>query len=113
SQDVPGELAGNLEAPRPGTYYIELKSPLGGGATFPPLAYTVSPAVDAELPRPAPNYGLLERLASATGGRLNPSPHDIAMSRPIFEQRESFSLYLVITAMILLIVEALIRRLSF
>ena len=114
SQEAPGELAGSIEAPRPGTYNIELKTPRDASEhTFPPLAYTVSPAVDAELPRPAPNYLLLEHLAAATGGRLNPSPSELALSRPRFERTTSMSPYLVVTAMILLICEALIRRLTF
>ena len=113
SQDAPGELSGSLEAVKPGNYYIEIKPPHGSDQTFPPLAYTVSPAIDAESPRPAPNYGLLEHLASATGGRLNPSPDELATSRPHFEQTASFSPWLIVTAMILLIAEALIRRLTF
>jgi Mg-chelatase subunit ChlD len=113
SPEVPGELAGSLEAPKAGTYYIQLKSAPGGTQTFPPLAYTVSPAISAELPRPAPNYGLLEHLASATGGRLNPSPGEIALSRPASEQTASMCSYLMVTAMLLLIGEALIRRLTF
>jgi uncharacterized membrane protein len=113
SQDAPGELSGSLEAATAGNYYIELKPPPGSEQTFPPLAYTVSPAIDAELPRPAPNYGLLEHLASATGGRLNPSPDDLLLSRPQFEHTASFTPWLVVTAMILLIGEALIRRLTF
>ncbi len=113
SQEVPGELSGSIDAPRPGTYYIELKSPHGGDHTFPPLAYSVSPAVNAELPRPEPNYGLLERLASASGGRLNPSPRDVELTRPTIEQRQSFSSYPLVAAMVLLIGEALIRRLTF
>ena len=114
SQEAPGELSGSIEAPRPGTYNIELKTAhVANASAFPPLAYTVSPAVNAELPRPAPNYGLLEHLASATGGRLNPSPRELAMSRPHFEQTASLSPYLVVAAMILLICEALVRRLTF
>jgi hypothetical protein len=80
---------------------------------FPPLAYTVSPTVDAELPRPAPDYGLLEQLASATGGQLNPSSQELALSRPRFERTTSMGPYLIVAAMILLISEALIRRLTF
>ena len=113
AQNAPGELSGSLEAATPGNYYIELKPPPGSDQTFPPLAYTVSPAIDAESPRPAPNYGLLEHLASATGGRLNPSPEELALSRPQFEHTASFTPWLVVTAMILLIGEALIRRLTF
>jgi hypothetical protein len=55
---------------------------------------------------------VLERLASATGGRLNPAPSEIGLSRPVLERRESFDRYLIIAAMILLIVEAAVRRLT-
>lgn len=114
TQQAVGELSGSFAAPKPGTYNILLKAPRGAAAhVFPPLAYNVTPAVSAELPRPAANYGLLEHLASATGGRLNPSPGELAMSRPLFEQTVSLNPWLIVTAMILLIGEALIRRLTF
>ncbi len=113
SQDAPGELSGSIEAAKPGNYHIELKPPPGSNQSFPPLAYSVSPSIGAESPRPAPNYGLLEHLASATGGRLNPAPNELAMSRPQFEHTASFAPWLVVTAMILLIAEALIRRLTY
>ena len=113
SQQVPGEYSGSIDAPTPGTYYIAIRAPGGAkAATFPPLAYTVSPAVLAELPRPAPNYGLLERLASATGGRLNPGAAETGLSRPTLERRESINSFLIIAAMIVLIGEALVRRLT-
>jgi hypothetical protein len=113
SQLVPGEYSGSIDAPTPGTYYIGIRAPGGSKtATFPPLAYTVSPAVLAELPRPAPNYGLLERLASATGGRLNPGTAETGLSRPTLERRESLNSFLIIAAMIILIGEALVRRLT-
>jgi len=112
SEDVPGELSGSIEAAQPGNYYFQVHAPFGNGQKFPPLAYTVSPAVNAEVPRPEPNFGLLERLASATGGRLNPEVSEIATSRPIVERRESLNLYLILAAMVLLITEALVRRLT-
>ena len=113
SEETVGEMTASLNAARPGTYYIQLKS--GGGSktgAFPPLAYTVSPAAMAELPRPAPNYDLLENLASATGGRLNPAINEIELARPTLEQRASMSSYLLLAAMVLLIGEALVRRLT-
>jgi Ca-activated chloride channel homolog len=113
SQDTPGELSGSFAAPTPGNYYIGLQPPRGSGQTYPPLAYTVSAAANAELPRPEPDYGLLEQLASATGGRLNPAVNEIAMARPRFEHTVPLTSYLVVTAMLLLIAEALIRRLTF
>ncbi len=111
-EEAPGELAGAIDAPEPGTYYIEVKSSDSKATPLPPLAYTVSSAVIAELPRPEPNYALLEQLASATGGRLNPSTIDVEITRPTLERRESLDAYLVVTAMILLIGEALVRRLT-
>ena len=111
-EEAPGELAGAIDAPEPGTYYLEIKSADSKAPPLPPLAYTVSPAVTAELPRPEPNYALLEQLASATGGRLNPSTSDVEIARPILERREALDAYLVVTAMILLIGEALVRRLT-
>jgi Ca-activated chloride channel family protein len=113
TQNIPGELAGSIEAARPGTYRIELRSLGAKSQALPPLAYAVSPAVNAELPRPEPNYGLLETLATATGGHLNPSPGDVGMSRPTFEHRVSLSSYFITAAMLLLIVEALVRRLTY
>jgi hypothetical protein len=113
SEETLGEMTASFDAPRPGIYYIQLKSSPGGkGGAFPPLAYTVSPAAMAELPRPAPNYDLLENLASATGGRLNPALGEIALARPTLEQRASLNSYLLVAAMILLIGEALVRRLT-
>lgn len=111
-EEAPGELAGAIDALEPGTYYIEVKSADSKAVPLPPLAYTVSPAVTAEVPRPQPNYGLLEQLASATGGRLNPSISEVEMTRPTIERRESLDAYLVVVAMILLIGEALVRRLT-
>jgi Ca-activated chloride channel homolog len=113
TEQVPGEFSGSIDAPVPGTYYLTMRAPGGSkSATLPPLAYTVSPAVLAELPRPEANYGLLERLASATGGRLNPSASETGLSRPTLERRESLSSFLIIAAMIVLIGEALVRRLT-
>ncbi|HLX38436.1 MAG TPA: hypothetical protein VKR29_11570, partial [Candidatus Binataceae bacterium] len=111
-EEAPGELAGAIDASEPGTYYIEVKSTDAKATALPPLAYTVSPAVTAEVPRPQPNYALLEQLASATGGRLNPSTSDLEITRPTIEQRVPLDMYLIVTAMILLIGEALVRRLT-
>jgi len=111
TEAVPGELYGGVDAPQPGTYNFNLRA-LGPHQKFTPLAYTVSPAVLAEVPRPAPNYGLLETLTAATGGHLNPPVSDIAMTRPTYEHRVSFGADFVLAAMILLIFEAIVRRLT-
>jgi Ca-activated chloride channel family protein len=113
SQTAVGEQAGSFAAPRPGTYYITLRSGLGGKEQpFPPLAYTVSTTHFVEAPRPDPNYGLLESLASATGGRLNPSAAEITMTRPLFQSTTGFARPLLLAAMIILMLEALVRRLT-
>ncbi|MGH7914823.1 MAG: VWA domain-containing protein, partial [Candidatus Binataceae bacterium] len=113
SEEVPGELYGSFDAPRAGTYNIALKAATAEALAFPPLAYTVSPAIKAELPRPEPNYALLERLASGSGGRLNPSPADVGLTHPEHELRRSMAAWPLLAAMIVLIGEALVRRLTF
>ena len=113
SEEVPGELYGSFDAPRAGTYNITLKAATAQALAFPPLAYTVSPAINAELPRPEPNYTLLERLAAGSGGRLNPSPADVGLTRPEHEMRQSMAAWPLLAAMIFLIGEALVRRLTF
>jgi hypothetical protein len=112
TQNVPGELSGSIDATHPGTYYIGLKSIGAAQPALTQLAYAVSPAVNAEIPRPQPNYALLETLAAATGGHLNPMPSEVDMSRPTFEHRVSLSEYFILAAMLLLIMEALVRRLT-
>ncbi|MGB8411282.1 MAG: VWA domain-containing protein [Candidatus Binatus sp.] len=112
TEEVVGELSGSIDAPAPGNYYFEIRSPAGKDKKFPPLAFTVSPSVNAELPQPEPNYGLLEQLASATGGRLNPSPAEVSTERATLERRVSMNPYLLVAAMIMLIGEALVRRLT-
>ena len=113
SQSAPGEVTGSFNAPLAGTYYIELKSGQSGKERiFPPLAYTVSPAAFAELPRQRPNYDLLEHLAAATGGRLNPPPGELVMARPHFKHTVGFAPQLLLAAMLLLIAEAIVRRIT-
>jgi hypothetical protein len=65
------------------------------------------------MPRPAPNYALLEHLASATGGRLNPAVGEVGAGRSEAERVTSLGFYWIVAAMILLIAEALVRRLTF
>ncbi|MBV8771384.1 MAG: VWA domain-containing protein [Deltaproteobacteria bacterium] len=112
SREAPGELSGSIEAPRAGTYNIDLRSRQAGARGFPPLAYTVSPAAYAEVPRATPNYVLLEHLAAATGGRLNPTRR-IGLQRPNYERAVSFSPWLILSGMLLVIAEALVRRMTF
>jgi len=112
SEEVPGELYGSFDAPHPGTYNITLRTAAGGNITFPRLAYTVSPAVNAEVPRSSPNYALLEQLASATGGRLNLPASQVGLSRAEHQERQTMAFPLILAAMLLLIGEALIRRLT-
>ena len=113
SQSAPGEVFGSFAAPAAGNYYIELRSGQSGKERpFPSLAYTVSPAAFAELPRQRPNYDLLEHLAAATGGRLNPQISELKMARPEFKHSEGFAQQLLAAAMLLLIGEAIVRRLT-
>ncbi len=112
SLDAAGEVRGEIEAPSPGVYRITFKSSAErGGLSVPPLAYSVSPSVLAEIPRPNPNYALLERLASATSGRFNPDLREISLTRSTLEKRVSARPFLLALAMLMMVVEAFTRRL--
>src|SRR5260370_37532958 len=71
TEKVAGDLAGSIEAPEPGNYYLEVRSPAGKDKKFPPLAYTVSPSVNAELPHPELNYGFPRHIRLTMSGFIN------------------------------------------
>ena len=72
---APGHYQGVYPDPQPGDYRIEVRLP--SGETLGPLGYTVPALGRGEVPRPQPNLVLLETLAQATGGSLNPDPSDV------------------------------------
>ncbi len=107
---APGHYQGSFPTRTPGDYRIEIRGPRGA-ITQSPLGYSLSPALNAERPRSELNWPLLEELAHATGGRMNPAPGEIipapAPSKPV-----PLALDLLPMAILLFIADLVVRRLG-
>ena len=105
---APGHYQGVYGSPQPGDYRVELHLP--SGERLGPLGYTM-PALDqkGEVSQPQPNLVLLETLAHATGGSLNPDLDDVvhAVSPP---QAQPLLPYLIPLAVGLFLLELVVRR---
>ncbi len=104
---APGHYQGTHPTQVPGDYRVEVTLPTG--EKLGPLGYTVPPRRSGETPQPQPNLPLLETLARATGGGVNP---DIStLSQPTSPpQQQSLLPSLISLAMALYFVELLVRR---
>ena len=106
---APGHYQGVYPDPQPGDYRVELRLP--SGQTLGPLGYTVPARDRREVPRPQPNLVLLETLAQATGGSLNPDRsglvHPVGPPRP-----QPLLPYLIPLAVGLYVLELLARRMA-
>ena len=105
---APGHYQGVSTSSQPGDYRVELTLP--SGETLGPLGYTLPELrhVD-EAPQPQPNLALLETLARATGGSVNPDVS--ALTQPVSEPAQQPLLpYLIPLAMGLYLFELLVRR---
>jgi len=104
---APGHYQGIYQTGKADDYRVEITLP--SGETLGPLGYTLPPRRAAEVPQPQPNLPLLESLAHATGGSLNPDT--ASLSQPVAppEQRPLLP-YLIPLAMALYFLELLTRR---
>lgn len=107
---APGHYQGVYPSPQPGDYRVELRLP--SGEMLGPLGYSV-PKLDqkGEVPRLQPNLVLLETLAQATDGSLNPDPsaviHAVSPAQP-----QPLLPYLIPLAVGLYLLELLVRRMA-
>lgn len=106
---APGHYQGTLPSPQVGDYRINVTVP--SGEKIGPLGYTVPPRHTGETPQPQPNLPLLEALASATGGSINPDLTTLVQPTSPPQQQPLFP-YLLPLAMALYFLELIIRRLA-
>lgn len=106
---APGHYQGELADPPSGDYRVEVTLP--SGEKVGPLGYTVPPRRTGETPQPQPNLSLLEALASATGGGINPDVSTLMQPTSPPEQ-QSLLPYLIPLAMMLYFLELIVRRLA-
>src|SRR5437867_1078839 len=104
---APGHYQGMYATTKAGDYRVEVTVP--SGEKLGPLGYTLPPLHPREAPQPQPNLPLLETLAQATGGSVNP---DVAALVPPTGPPEQQPLlpYLIPLAMALYFIELLVRR---
>lgn len=106
---APGHYQGVHRTAKAGDYRVEITPP--AGERLGPFGYTLPPRQAAEVAQPQPNLPLLEALAHATGGALNPNVSSLV--QPVAPP-EPFPLlpYLIPLAMALYFVELLVRRMG-
>jgi hypothetical protein len=104
---APGHYQGVYQTTKAGDYRVDVTLPTG--ENLGPLGYTLPRQNAAEVPQPQPNTPLLEALASATGGTINPDPTSLVLPVAPPEQH-SLLPYLIPLAMALYFLELLMRR---
>ena len=110
--DASGRYAAQLETSKPGIYDFSATCTIAGWAVFTGRC-SACPAYPSEwIPRAA-NETLLRELAETTGGRINPPAGELFASddAPSLETRGLWH-YLLLAAIVLLLGELVIRRLS-
>ena len=108
-QLAPGHYQGTYDTLQPGDYTLDMTLP--SGEQLGPLGYTLPPLRPHESPQRQHNLRLLETLAEATGGAVNP---DLTIISPPLGSSEQQPLlpYLIPLAMTLYLLELLVRRLT-
>ncbi len=106
---APGHYQGALNTPQAGDYRVEVTTP--DGEKMGPFGYTMPPRRVGEEPQPQANLPLLQALASATGGSVNPDVLTLAPRIGPPEQQPLLP-YLIPLAMAVYFLELIVRRLA-
>ncbi len=104
-----GHYRGSFVTRVPGDYRIELRTPRGS-VTEAPLGYTIARSATIEKPRREPNWPLLEEIARATGGEVNPLGDQVKPA-PAPEGKAPLAPFLLPAAMAVFLLELIVRRL--
>ncbi len=114
SKLAPGHYQAVLPASEPGDYRIDILENRGGRRiAFPPVGYSLSCPLNSELSRPDFNTRLLERMAEATGGEINPKANEAQNRISISKSYSPLKQPLIILAFCLFLLEVALRKLAF
>ena len=102
-----GRFEARIENSRPGDYKLNVNY---GALKLPPLAVTIGGELFGEVPGRGVNVQVLEELAFATGGSINPAPKQVLGFERVSEHRERLFVPLLFLAFILILVEAFLRE---
>ncbi|HEY6197849.1 MAG TPA: VWA domain-containing protein [Candidatus Binatia bacterium] len=109
---APGHYQAALPFAAAGDYRVELKEDRRGRAiSYPALGYTRPPEATSEAPTGNVNIALLQRIARATGGSINPAMEAEARTQKPPATVRYLQSYLILAAALLFVAEAFIRRL--
>ena len=108
---APGRYRTELPVSAPGDYRIALAEVRGAQKIpYPSVGYTLPYSPRSEIPRPDFNLALLEKLARATGGEINPAPKGTQRTEEILFSAEPLRTHLIFVAAVLFLLEIILRR---
>ena len=96
-----------LEDPEAGAYTVRTQY---GATALQPVKFAVDGAALGERPEASYNRPLLERIASVTGGVLNPTPDDLRALPSVVNEKVDLISPLMILAALCLLLEILLRE---
>jgi uncharacterized membrane protein len=109
----------DLKVIAPGHYQAHVSQPMAGRyeATFlvndiqlPKVAWSIDGEAFGERPHYKPNQAFLERLASLTGGKIDPTASDLAGMLKTTTDTKSYAHLALLTALLLFFAEILVRE---
>ncbi len=102
-----GRFEARIENGRPGDYKIEISY---GKTKLPALAAFLGGELFGEIPGQGVNIPVLENMAFATSGKINPAPEDVQGISRTSENEEHLFVPLALLAFILVLLEAFLRE---
>jgi len=102
-----GRFEARIENGRPGDYKLQIAY---GKLKFPPLAPVLGGELFGENPGQGVNVSLLEGIAYASGGRINPRPEDVRGIPRVTAERQHLFVPLALLGFLLLLIEAFTRE---
>ena len=98
----------------PGDYRIELtEERRGRPVVYPPVGYTLPYELNSEFPRPEFNLSLLNTLAQASGGEINPKPLESPQKQSLVNTYRPLRSAFIVLAAVFFLLEIAIRKLFF
>jgi hypothetical protein len=98
----------------PGDYRIDVtEERRGRRVAYPSIGYNLPYELNSEFPRPEFNLPLLNRLAQATGGEINPRPLDYLQKQDFTNIYRPLRQLLIMWAAALFLLEIIARKLFF
>ena len=104
---APGRFIAEIKDASPGNYRAEVRYK---ETKFPPIIFTVSSELFGERQGEPINLALLSELAQLTSGKINPTVEDLASRKISLKENFRLAPYLLSLALVLIIIEALIRE---